>query len=135
MPVAVLNKTIDEPTVGIFTSIMHCGPLQLLLATVVTAIGLYHVTLLVLTLLGRRTPAAVGVHAILLFAGPCLLLLSVVAMLPTTLPKLFLVGIDEDDALKHILRFTSFLGWISLGIFIPNFFLCLLTLNRNQRMA
>ena len=130
-----MNEAIDEPAESIFTPVLHNGPLQLLLTMFIAAIGVYHITVLVRILLGRRAPAAAGVHAILLFAGPCLLALAVAAMLPTTFPKLFVVGIDEDEALKHTLRLTSFLGWLCLSIFIPSFVLCLLTLGRNQRSA
>jgi hypothetical protein len=128
-----MNEAIDESPESIFTPVLHSGPLQLLLTPLIVAIGIYHITLSVRTLLGSRSSVAPGVHAVLLFAGPCLLILSVAAMLPTTVPKLFVVGIDEDEGLKHTLRLTSFLGWLCLGIFVPSFVLCLLTLKRNQR--
>ena len=130
-----MNEATDEPVESIFTPVMHGGPFHLVLTLLIIAIGIYHITLLVRTLLGRLPPASAGVHAILLFAGPCLLVLSVAAVLPTTFPKLFVSGFDEDEGLKHTLQFTSFLGWLCLGIFIPSFVLWLLSLNRNQRIA
>ena len=114
---------------------MHSGPLQLLLTLLLVAIGIYHITLSIRTLIGRGGSTSAGIHALLLFSGPCILLLSVCAMLPTTLPGLFIVGIDADQALKHTLELTSFLGWLSLGSFIPNLFLSLIVLNRSQRIA
>ena len=130
-----MNEAIAEPAESLFTPVMQSGPVQLLLTIFIAAIGIYHIALLARTLLGRRTPVAAGVHAILLFAGPCLLALFVAAMLPTTFPKLFVIGIDEDAALKHTLRLTSFLGWLCLDIFVPSFVLWMLALHRHPRSA
>jgi hypothetical protein len=130
-----VNEAIDEPPESIFTPVMHSGPLQLLLTLLIVAIGIYHINVSLRALFGHSPTPSVGLHAILLLTGPCLLFLSVAAMLPATIPFLFVVGIDSDEAFKHASRLTSFLGWLCLSIFVPSFALCLLTLSRNQRIA
>lgn len=128
----MMDETLDVPTETFFTPISQSGPLELLIILLMAAIGIHHFSLSIRIVLGRRAPVAAGLHVILLFAAPCLLFLSVAAMLPTLIPGLFIKGIDADQGLIWILRWTSSLGWICLGIFAVNLLMCLPAIGRHQ---
>jgi hypothetical protein len=116
----------DESLLSLF---FRTGPIQLFLAALVVAIGSFHLVLLLRILVRSRESVALGLHALLLFAGPCLVLLQVLAFLPTTIP-VFLYPIEAREPIVHSLAVTSVLGTVALLIFIPN--LCL-TLVANLR--
>jgi hypothetical protein len=130
-----VNDAIEAPQQSIFAPLVQSGPLQLFLALLLVAIGVFHLSLSLRTLLGRRVPLDPAFHAILLFSGPCITLLLVFALLPTEIPGLFIVGIDAGEGLKHTLELTSFFGWLCLTTFVPNLILAVVTLNRSQRIA
>ncbi|HEX8310935.1 MAG TPA: hypothetical protein VF614_06445 [Chthoniobacteraceae bacterium] len=116
----------DESLLSLFFS---TGPVQLFLAALVVAIGIYHFAMLVRILVRSREAVTVGFHALLLFAGPCIVLLQVLAFLPTTLP-IFLYPIDAREPIVHSLAVASVLGALALLIFIPNLCLTLLAICR-----
>ena len=130
-----MNDAIEAPQQSVFTPLVQSGPLQLFLGLLLVAIGIFHLSLSLRTLFGRRVPMEAAFHAILLFSGPCITLLLVFALLPTEVPGLFIVGIDAGEGLKHTLELTSFFGWLCLSTFIPNLFLTMISLNRSQRIA
>ncbi len=130
-----MNDEAEVPYHSVFTPLVESGPIQLVLAVILVAMGIFHLTLSLRSLFGSGAPLDAAFHAILLFSGPCITLLAVFAFLPTTIPGLFSVGIDADAGLKHALELTSFLGGLSLITFVPNLVLALVTLSRSQRGA
>jgi hypothetical protein len=55
--------------------------------------------------------------------------------LPTTIPGLFISGIDESEPLRHALRFSSALASLCTVVFIPNLILSLVSLTRTSRLS
>jgi hypothetical protein len=128
-----MNEAPEELQHHLLAPLKESGPGEFLITFLLVAIGIYHITLSLRTLAGRGGTSAASVHALLLFSTPCLLFLLICGMLPTTFPKLFIVGIDEGNGLRHALELTSFLGWLCLWSFIPNLFLSLAVLTRSQK--
>lgn len=130
-----MNDAAGEPQRGFLALLLESGPLQLFLAILLIAIGIYHFTLSLRVFLRRRAPVSAGIHSILLFSGPCIVLLLVMVIVPTTLPGYFVVGIDEGEPLRHSLRQTAFFGLLCLGSFVPNLLLAISCLFRSERNA
>jgi hypothetical protein len=119
---------------SIFTLFLRGGPLQLLVATLISILAFYHFALSLRIILRRRLPITAGFHALLLFASPTIVVLLVFVLVPTTLP-IFLVGIDADEPIRHSLGQTSFFGGLCLFTFIPNMLLAIIALLRSERSA
>lgn len=127
-----MNESVTDREPSIFAELVS-GPDQLFFTALCMAIGAYHLVLSIRILAARRPAVAPGVHAILLFSAPSLTGLSLLAMLPTTIPDLFVYGIDAEQPPRHTLRLVSALSWLSIFSFIPNLVLCLLALTRSER--
>jgi hypothetical protein len=82
-------------------------PFHLSAAVLLIAIGVYHLTLSSRVLIGRCTQPSPSVHLILLFAGPSLVAMLVLAALPTTIPGLFIIPAYLD----RFLRSRSWNSW------------------------
>ncbi|RYD84394.1 MAG: hypothetical protein EOP84_05630 [Verrucomicrobiaceae bacterium] len=130
-----MNEAVDEPQRSILAPLLESGPLQLFLALLLVAIGIFHLTLSLRILLRRRPPVSAGIHAVLLFSGPCIILLLVMAILPTTLPGYFIVGIDEEEPLRRGLQQASWFGLIGLGGFVLNLLFAIPCLFRSERIT
>lgn len=101
------------------------GPVQIGIALLVIALGLYHLWLTTGVLRGRRAMIPPSLQVILLFSGPQIVLLSTLAFLPPEIPGLCIIGIDAGNGLRHWLEYLSLVASISLGIFVINLAICL----------
>jgi len=114
------------------------GPLAHFFELLLIAIGIYHFTLSVRILIGRRRPVSAGVHAVLLFSGPCLVVLLILFILLTTMPGYFVNGLDQPDTPEYIrgcVHQAAMFSIIGFFCFVPNLLLAIPSVMRSERSS